>query len=423
MLMVTKEEAIEAHRKRKGKMEIISKVPLTTQNDLATYYTPGVAYVSEAVKQDKELSFEYTNRANSLAIVSDGTRILGLGDIGPEAGMPVMEGKAILFKKFGGVDAIPLCIDTKDEDEIVRFITQITPSFGAINVEDISSPKCFHIVDRLTQSISIPVFHDDQHGTGVVALAGLINAFKLAGKKKDSRIIMFGAGAAGVGISRLLLHMGYHNVIVLDSKGALYEGREDMNDFKAEIAKRTNPRKESGMLEDVIGKADVLVCSTGKEKLDKSIISKMNEKPIVFALTNPYPELEYKEAKAGGAYIAATGRSDMPNQINNVIAFPGIMRGLLDVRARCVDLGILEAAAKAIAKSVGRKLSVENLMPAFSDAKLARKVTANLAYAVADEAIKAGIARVKADPATIKKKTIQMLKRYAKIEKKVLSLS
>ncbi|MDE1825662.1 MAG: NADP-dependent malic enzyme [Candidatus Micrarchaeota archaeon] len=420
--MVDKEKVLDKSRRSRGKMEIASKVPLKTQEDLSTYYTPGVAYPCLEIKADKAKVYDYTFKSNTIAIVTDGTRILGLGDIGPEAGLPVMEGKAILFKRFGGVDAIPLAINTKDEGEIIKFIQQIEPTFGGINIEDIASPKSFHVVDRLTETLDIPVFHDDQQGTATVILAALINAMKLTGKRlKDVKIVIEGTGSAGVGAIRLLNSIGVKRIYSLDSKGAIYEGRSDLNDVKEEISKMVNPEKKPGTLQDLVVGADVLIGLSGSGKFDRTLISKMNEKPIVFALSNPIPEIGYEEAKAAGAFIIGTGSSALPNQINNLLAFPGIMRGLLDSRARKVNYQILQAAANAIAKGVGGKLSADYIVPSMVDQKIAVKLAANVASAVAIAASKSGVARINLDPKGVKKDTIRLIKRAIKAEKKLTS--
>ncbi len=420
--MVDSDKALDAHKKSRGKYEILSKVPLETREELSTFYTPGVAYVSEAIHGDLGRVYDYTSKSNTIAIVSDGTRLLGLGKMGPQAALPVMEGKAILFKKFGDVDAIPLCIGTQEENEIIKFVQNIAPTFGAINIEDIESPKSFRIVAALSKSLDIPVFHDDQQGTSVVALAALLNAIKLAEKKKDAKIVVNGAGSAGIGIVRLLARSGFSNVLVLDSSGILYKGRkENMNEFKEEIAAVTNKEGKSGGLEEAAAGADVLIGVSTKGAFGKNLIAKMNKQPVVFALANPYPEIEYQEARNAGAYIVATGRSDTPNQVNNVLAFPAIMRGLLDVRAKGLDYEMLRAAAVAIAKSVGKELSPEKIMPNPIDRKSAIKVASNVSAAVAEAAAKAGLARVERNPKEIKKQTAARIRRYWKVEKKALS--
>lgn len=420
--MADKDKVLELSKKSRGKIEIVSKVPLKTQDDLSTYYTPGVAYPCLEIKNDVSKVYEYTAKSNTIAIITDGTRILGLGDIGPEAGLPVMEGKAILFKRFGGVDAVPLAIKTKDEEEIVKFGQQIEPTFGGINIEDIASPKSFHVVDKLAASLSIPVFHDDQQGTATVILAGLFNALKLAGKKlREVKIVIDGTGSAGVGAIRLLHSQGVRKIYSVDSKGAIYEGRADLNDVKQEIATMVNPEKTAGTLEQLIVGADVLIGLSGKNKFGKELISKMNDKPIVFALTNPVPEIGYEEGKAAGAFIMGTGSSELPNQINNLLAFPGIMRGLLDTRATKVNYKILTAAAKAIAKSVGSNLGIDYIVPQMSDQKIAIKVAGNVASAVAQAAMDSNVARVKVDPAEVKRQTVLMIKQAIKAEKRLQS--
>lgn len=418
--MVDKDTALEEHRKRNGKIEIMPKVPLRNSEDLSIYYTPGVAYPCLEIKGNRDLVFEYTGKSNTIAIVSDGTRILGLGNIGPEAGLPVMEGKAALFKKFGGVDAVPICIGTTDEEEILKFIENVAPTFGGINIEDIESPKSFRIVNRAQELVSIPVFQDDQQGTSVVAVAALLNALRLAGKGKDARIVINGAGTAGIGVAKLVLHAGFKNVTILDSSGAIYEGRpEDMNDFKAELAKHTNKEKKAGGLAEIAEGADVLIGLSKKGIFTKEIIQSMNEKSIVFALANPEPEIEYEDAKAAGAFVAATGRSDKPNQVNNVVAFPGIMRGLLDVRAKGINIEMLYAAALAAAKGVGKELSAECILQGVFD-KHYQKTAANIAVAVAQAAMKTGMARVQRTPEEIRADMKARIKRYNSLERKIL---
>jgi malate dehydrogenase (oxaloacetate-decarboxylating) len=421
--MVEKEKVLEEHRKNRGKIEIIPKVRLVSSEDLSTFYTPGVAYPSLAIKEDKDLSFEYTGRSNTIAIVSDGTRILGLGNIGPEAGLPVMEGKAALFKKFGGVDAVPICIGTTDEDEIVAFLKNISVSFGAINVEDIESPKAFNVVNRAQNELDIPVFHDDQQGTAVVVVAALINAIKLSGKSKNAKIVVNGAGTAGIGVVKLAMHAGFNNIIVLDSRGAIYEGRDnEQNEFKREIASKTNHSKERGNLSEIARGADVLIGLSKKGIFTKEIISGMNEKPIIFALANPEPEIDYEDAKAAGAYIVATGRSDRPNQVNNVVAFPGIMRGLLDVRAKKINMEMLYAASLTISKGVGNKLNTEFILNSVFD-KEYPKITSEIAAAVGAAAIDSGVARISKDKKEIKKDALGMIKKYARFERRFFKKS
>jgi len=399
---------------------MIGKVTVSTSEELSIYYTPGVALACMAIKEDKNQSYELTARANTIAIITDGTRILGLGNIGPEASMPVMEGKALLFKKYGGVDAVPIAISVRGEDEIVNFVKAIAPSFGGINIEDIESPKVFNIVERLSRELDIPVLHDDRYGTGVVALAGMINALKLVGKSLGSAsIVINGAGSAGMGITELLLEAGARNIIMCDSNGAIYEGRQEgMNDTKGDISKRTNRNGLKGSLDDVISGADVLIGVSVKSKFTKELISKMAKDPIVFALSNPNPEMSYEEMLASGVAIGATGRSNTPNQINNHLAFPGIMRGLLDSRTRRINPQMLIAASRAIASSVPAKaLSKEHIMPNFQEA--GTRITANVATAVFKAAIKTGAATIKREPKEVKKETIERLKRYSKMEKRL----
>ncbi len=418
------DRALREHLSRKGKYEILSKAPLNTKEDLSIFYTPGVAKVSEAIRREEDKVYDYTSKGNTVAIVTDGTRILGLGNIGPKAGLPVMEGKAVLFKKFGGVDAIPLCIGTRDEASIIRFVTEVAPTFGAVNIEDIESPKSFRIVDALSKMLDIPVFHDDQQGTAVVTLAALTNSLKLAGKGKDARIVVNGAGSAGLGIIRLLSHSGYRNLVALDSLGIIYKGRqENMNEFKEEIADSTNRERKSGTLDDAAEKADALIGASKANAFNGKLIAGMNEKPIVFALANPYPEIEYAAAKSAGAFIAATGRSDTPNQVNNVLAFPSIMRGLLDVRARSVDYGILEAAATAIAKSVGRELGTEMILPNIMDRKSALRIASRVSSAVATAAMRSGLARINVDAVIVGKNAVKRIRRYWNIERKALKIA
>jgi malate dehydrogenase (oxaloacetate-decarboxylating) len=418
--MANTDTAISEHEKRMGKYEIVSKVPLNTRGDLSMFYTPGVAAVSEAIKVDAEKVYDYTTKGNTVAIVSDGTRVLGLGKLGPAAALPVMEGKAILFKKFGGVDAIPLCIPSSNESEIVRFVKDIAPTFGAINIEDIESPKSFRIVDELSKSLGIPIFHDDQQGTGVVVLAALLNALKLAGKGKDVKIVINGAGSAGLGIVRMLTHSGFRNIIAIDSAGVIYKGRqENMNEFKQEIANSTNPGGVKGRLGDVISGADVLIGVSRRGEFGKELIGRMASKAILFALANPEPEISYDEASSAGAFIVATGRSDTPNQVNNLLAFPSVVRGLLDTRAKGLNYEMLEAAATAIAKSVGRELSADKILPDPLERKAAIRIATNVSAAVVSAAMRTGMARVQKDPKEVKKQTAERIKRYWKMERRL----
>ncbi|MCL4365490.1 NADP-dependent malic enzyme [Candidatus Marsarchaeota archaeon] len=413
--MVTKDSVLDYHKKARGKIESMPKVLIDSEEGLATFYTPGVSYVSEEIKNDISKAYDYTSKSNTVAIVSDGTRILGLGDIGPEAGLPVMEGKAALFKRFGGVDAVPICVNTKDEDEIVKLVKNISPVFGGINIEDIESPKSFRIARRLDEEIEIPVFHDDSQGTGVVALAALINALRLAGKDKNARIVVNGAGSAGFGITMQLLNSGYKNIVVLDSAGAIFKGREGMNFFKSELARLTNREGKSGSLQDLIRGADVFIGASVEGALKKGHISLMNRKPVVFALANPYPEISYEDAKSAGAYIVATGRSDKPNQVNNLLAFPGIMRGLLDVRSRRITYKMLHNAAVAISRSVGSKLEADYIIPSPFDRRFSLSTVPLIAATVAESAVAEGYAKHNITYAKERKKAKEIIARYLKM--------
>lgn len=386
------EESLKMHYELKGKLEIIPRTPVDNKEALSLAYTPGVARPCLEIQKDINKSYELTRRWNTVAVITDGTAVLGLGDIGPEAGMPVMEGKCVLFKTFGDVDAIPLCIKSKDVDEIVNTIALLEGSFGGVNLEDISAPRCFEIEQKLKDHCHIPIFHDDQHGTAVVTLAGLINALKLVGKRmEDIRIVTSGAGSAGIAIIKLLMGMGLKNVIMTDRKGAIYEGRDRLNPVKQEIASITNPERISGTLADVIKGADVFIGVSAPGTLTKEMVQTMAKDPIIFACANPTPEIFPDEAKAGGAAIVSTGRSDFPNQVNNVLAFPGIFRGALDVRASEINLEMKIAAAKALANLVtDDELNAENILPAAFD----MRVKDTVASAVAEAARKSGVARI-----------------------------
>ena len=390
--MTLRDDALKLHLENHGKLAVVSKVPIKTREDLALAYTPGVAEPCKEIKENKDLSFEYTCRGNMVAIVSDGTRVLGLGDIGPEAGMPVMEGKCVLFKEFGGVDAIPLCVRSKDVDEIVKTVSLLAGSFGGINLEDISAPRCFEIEKKLKEKCDIPIFHDDQHGTAVITLAGVINALKLVGKKLDEvKIVTSGAGAAGIAIIKLLMSMGLKNVIMTDRKGAIYEGREGLNPIKEEMAKITNFNKEKGTLAEVIRGADIFIGVSAPGTLTQDMVRTMAKDPIIFACANPVPEIFPDEAKAAGAAVVSTGRSDYPNQVNNVLCFPGLFRGVLDARASDVNDEMKVAAAYAIAGLVSdEELTAEYILPAAFDPRVKDAV----AKAVAEAARKSGVARI-----------------------------
>jgi len=418
--MPTDEDVLKAYETSKGAIEIIPKVKVDSREDLALRYTPGVAVISNTIKNDKSKVYTYTGKSNNVAIITDGSRILGLGNIGPEAGLPVMEAKAMLFKKYGGVDAVPICLDTQEEEAIISIVKALAPGFGGFNIEDIESPKCFRIVDRLSKELEIPILHDDQHGTAMVAVAALINALKLAGKDITKiKIVINGAGAAGMGIVRLLSYMKIKNIYVVDTVGAIYDGRKErMNEFKQEIATLTNREKLQGSLAEIAEKADVLIGVSSAGVFTKEIIQKMAEKPIVFALANPVPEISYKDAKDAGAFIVATGRSDTPNQVNNVLSFPNIMRGLLDSGAKHVDYDMLYEASKALAKCVGKELGVEHILPAPYSAKEMIDVLSSVASAVAASAIKSGNSRhSELDISAIKKNAAKIIKREMKLEK------
>ncbi|MEM0154442.1 MAG: NADP-dependent malic enzyme [Methanothrix sp.] len=418
--MPTDEEVLKAYETSKGAIETMPKVKVASREDLAIRYTPGVAVISNAIKNDKSKIYTYTGKSNMVAIITDGSRILGLGNIGPEAGLPVMEAKAMLFKKYGGVDAIPICLDTQEEEAIIGIVKALAPSFGGFNIEDIESPKCFRIVDRLSKELDIPILHDDQHGTAMVVVAALINALKLTGKDITKvKIVINGAGAAGLGIVRLLSRMKIKNMYVVDTVGAIYDGRKDrMNEFKQEIATLTNIEKMQGGLAEIADKADVLIGVSNAGVFSKEIIQHMAEKPIVFALANPVPEISYKDAKDAGAFIVATGRSDAPNQVNNVLSFPNIMRGLLDSGAKHVDYDMLYEASKALAKCVGKDLGVEHILPVPYSAKEMINVLSSVASAVAASAIKSGNSRHnELDVSLIKKNAARIIKRGIKLEK------
>lgn len=385
-------ESLKLHYELKGKLEITPRAKVDSKEALSLAYTPGVAEPCLVIQKDVEKSYELTRRWNTVAVVTDGTAVLGLGDIGPEAGMPVMEGKCVLFKAFGDVDAIPLCVRTKDVEEIVKTVSLLAGSFGGVNLEDISAPRCFEIEKRLKEVCDIPIFHDDQHGTAVVTLAGLINALKLTGKKiEEVKIVTSGAGAAGIAIIKLLLSMGAKHVIMTDREGAIYKGRENLNPIKIEMAEITNLSMEKGSLSDVIKNADVFIGVSAPGTLSKEMVKSMAEKPIIFACANPIPEIFPEDAKEAGAAVVSTGRSDFPNQINNVLCFPGIFRGALDVRAKDINDEMKVAAAYAIAELVtDQELNAEYILPAAFD----ERVKDAVAKAVAEAAKKSGVARL-----------------------------
>lgn len=385
-------ESLKLHYQLQGKIEVTSRATVNSKEALALAYTPGVAQPCLEIQKDINKSYELTRRWNTVAVVTDGTAVLGLGDIGPEAGMPVMEGKCVLFKEFGGVDAIPLCVRSKDVDDIVRTVTLLAGSFGGVNLEDISAPRCFEIEEKLKKSCDIPIFHDDQHGTAVITMAGILNALKVVGKKlEDVKIVTSGAGAAGIAIIKLMMSMGLKNVIMTDRKGAIYEGREDLNPIKEGMSKITNLGHKKGTLAEVIKGADVFVGVSAPGTLTAEMVKTMAKDPIIFACANPTPEIFPGEAKAAGAAVVSTGRSDFPNQVNNVLCFPGIFRGALDVRASAITEAMKIAAAYAIAGLVSDKeLSADYILPKAFDPRVRNAV----AQAVAEAARKDGVARI-----------------------------
>ncbi len=385
-------ESLRLHGEWKGKIRIETAVPVASKEDLSLAYTPGVAQPCLEIQKDLTKSYDLTLRHNLCAVITDGSAVLGLGDIGPEAGMPVMEGKCVLFKAFGGVDAFPLCVKTHDVDEFVNTVALISGSFGGINLEDISAPRCFEIERKLKERCDIPIFHDDQHGTAVITLAGLMNALKVVGKKKeDVRIVTSGAGAAAVAIVKLLLSAGFKNIVMTDRTGAIYAGRENLNWIKAEMAEVTNQERRTGKLADVIAGADVFIGVSGPGTLTTDMVRTMNKDAVIFACANPTPEIFPEDARAGGARVIATGRSDYPNQINNVLAFPGIFRGTFDVRASDINEEMKMAAAKALAGLISDgELSEDYIIPAAFD----KRVGPAVAKAVADAARRTGVARI-----------------------------
>ena len=386
-------ESLRLHEEWKGKIEVVTTVPVETKDDLSLAYTPGVAQPCLEIQKDVNKSYDLTRRWNMCLVVTDGSAVLGLGDIGPEAGMPVMEGKCVLFKAFGDVDAFPLCIKSQDVDEIVNTIYLISGSFGGVNLEDISAPRCFEIEKKLKEKCDIPIFHDDQHGTAIITLAGLTNALKVVGKKEeDVRIIMNGAGAAAISIARLLLTAGFKNITLCDRKGAIYEGRtEGMNPVKEEMSKVTNPDKKSGSLAEMLVGADVFIGVSAPGAVTTDMVKTMAKDAVIFACANPTPEIFPDDAKAGGARVVSTGRSDFPNQINNVLAFPGVFRGAFDVRASDINDEMKLAAAQALADLISEEeLSEDYIIPKAFD----KRVGPAVAKAVAEAAKKTGVARI-----------------------------
>lgn len=386
-------ESLKKHSEWKGKIEVISRVPVSTKEDLALAYTPGVAQPCLEIQKDLDKSYELTRRHNMCAVITDGSAVLGLGDIGPEAGMPVMEGKSVLFKAFGDVDAFPLCIKTKDVDEFVNTVYLLSGSFGGVNLEDISAPRCFEIERKLKEKCDIPIFHDDQHGTAIITLAGLLNALKVVGKKKENvRVVTSGAGAAAVSIVRLILSAGFKNVVMCDRNGAIYEGRKDgMNWIKEEMAQCTNREKRKGTLAEMLVGADIFIGVSAPGLVTSEMVRSMAEDAIVFACANPTPEIFPDEAQAAGAKVVATGRSDFPNQINNVLAFPGVFRGTFDVRAKDINEEMKMAAARALAELISEEeLEADYIIPKAFDPRVGKAVASAVAKAAKDS----GVARI-----------------------------
>ncbi|MEH7885964.1 malic enzyme-like NAD(P)-binding protein [Bacillus sp. JJ1609] len=402
--MTLREEALHMHRVNKGKLESKSKVPVANARDLSLAYSPGVAEPCKEIYDKPETVYDYTMKGNMVAVVSDGTAVLGLGNIGPEAALPVMEGKAVLFKSFAGVDAFPICLNTTDIDKIVETVKLLEPTFGGVNLEDIAAPNCFAIEERLKKETNIPVFHDDQHGTAIVTVAGLVNALKIVGKKMNEiKVVANGAGAAGIAIIKLLYSYGVRDIIMCDTKGAIYEGRPNgMNAIKEEVAKFTNRDNVQGTLAEAIKGADVFIGVSVAGALTSEMIQTMNSDPIIFAMANPVPEIMPEEAKAAGAKVIGTGRSDFPNQVNNVLAFPGIFRGALDARATHINEKMKVAAVNAIAGLIHEsELSSDYVIPGPFDPRVAPEVAA----AVAKAAMETGVARIKVDPEEVKDRT------------------
>lgn len=402
--LTLREEALHMHRENKGKLESKSKVQVLNAKDLSLAYSPGVAEPCKEIYDKPETVYEYTMKGNMVAVVTDGTAVLGLGNIGPEAALPVMEGKAVLFKSFAGVDAFPICLNTTDVEKIIETVKLLEPTFGGVNLEDIAAPRCFEIEERLKKETNIPVFHDDQHGTAIVTAAGLVNALKIVNKKmSEIKVIANGAGAAGIAIIKLLHSFGVRDIIMCDTKGAIYEGRPvGMNAVKTEVAKFTNRDNQSGSLEEVITGADVFIGVSAEGALSSDMVKKMNRDAIIFAMANPNPEILPDVAKAAGAAVVGTGRSDYPNQVNNVLAFPGIFRGALDVRATHINEKMKVAAVKAIADLIAEAdLHADYVIPAPFDPRVAPEVAA----AVAKAAMETGVARINMDPEEIKAKT------------------
>ena len=405
--MTLRDEALEMHKRNKGKLEVKSKVKVTNKEELSLAYSPGVAEPCKEIHEDPRKVFDYTMKSNTVAVVTDGTAVLGLGDIGAEASIPVMEGKAVLFKSFSGVDGVPIAINTTDTEEIINTVKLLEPNYGGINLEDISAPRCFEIEERLKKETKIPVFHDDQHGTAIVTVAGLINALRIVEKDlSDIKVVLNGAGAAGIAIVKLLYSYGVHNMVMCDSRGAIYEGRTyGMNDTKEYVAKWTNRDKTDGKLEDVIEDADVFIGVSVADLLSKEMVESMAKDPIIFAMANPNPEINPDDAKAAGAKVIGTGRSDFPNQINNVLAFPGIFRGALDVEATHINEKMKQAAVEAIANLIQpNELNPDYCIPSPFDKRVAPSVAREVAVA----AMESGVARTEVDPDDIYNKTMSL---------------
>ncbi|MBS4208782.1 malic enzyme-like NAD(P)-binding protein [Bacillus sp. FJAT-50079] len=405
--MTLREEALHMHKMHRGKLESKSKVEVKNATDLSLAYSPGVAEPCKEIYEKPETVYDYTMKGNMVAVVSNGTAVLGLGNIGPEAALPVMEGKAVLFKSFAGVDAFPICLNTTNVEKIIETVKFLEPTFGGVNLEDIAAPSCFVIEERLKKEVGIPVFHDDQHGTAIVTVAGLVNALKITGRNmKEIKIVANGAGAAGIAIIKLLYSYGVRDIIMCDSKGAIYEGRtEGMNDVKAAVAKYTNRDKKSGSLADVIKEADVFIGVSVAGALTKEMVESMNKDPIIFAMANPEPEIMPEDAIASGAKVIGTGRSDFPNQVNNVLAFPGIFRGALDVRATHINEKMKQAAVAAIAELItDEELTSDYIIPGPFDPRVAPHVAA----AVAKAAMETGVARIKVDPNEVRERTMRL---------------
>ncbi|WP_422445129.1 NAD(P)-dependent malic enzyme [Thermoanaerobacterium sp. DL9XJH110] len=408
--MALREDALKLHRENKGKLEVISKVPVKDKESLSLAYTPGVAEPCKEIHADREKVYDYTVKGNMVAVVSDGTAVLGLGNIGAHAALPVMEGKSILFKCFAGIDAFPICVDTTDVDKIVETVTLLSPVFGGINLEDIAAPACFEVENRLKQKLSIPVFHDDQHGTAIIALAGLINALKIVKKDlKNIVVVINGSGAAGTAIAKIFLKAGAGDILMCDRSGIIYRGRTaGMNWAKEELAQITNKENRKGTLADAIKGSDVFIGVSSAKVVNQEMVKSMKKDPIIFAMANPVPEIDPKEAKEAGARVVGTGRSDYPNQINNVLAFPGVFRGALDVRATEINEDMKLAAAYALADLIPEgELNEDYIIPKPFDPRVAPAV----AKAVAKAAMESGVARLKADPEEIAKNTMELVKK------------